>query len=266
MSKPKNSLRLLKLLPPFLCILLFSACSINIKKPTTRFITPEVSGELWKGKFGAFINGAANIQVVDNKFADSPGTDPELSESFDFGLELGLGLSSNVDLYYSSYFSGPGIGGVKVQLLGDNQQNSKAGNFSLTPFAGWMWGGFGSETVSGDETAKSSVRLSGTEAGMSFGYRAKELVLVYSTLIYARMLCDTTLDQEENGVTRKGVVDIGGAGEFKTVAAGVVVGKKVFFQIELALTEASWKRTHPTQFEADKLAVGYGGINTGFNW
>jgi hypothetical protein len=256
----------LSLLCLLICGVLLPGCSVNIKKPNNRFVTPEVSGDLWKGKFGAYLTGSTNIQVVENKFNDAPNTDPELEQSSDFGLELGLGITPRLDLYYSANFVGPGVGGVKFQLLGDNLASSKAGNFSLTPFAGWMWGGFSSETTSGEETAKSSVRLSGLEAGISLGYRVKELVLPYLTVFYSRLLGDTIVDQEENGVSRKGVVDIGGEGEFKTAAIGVVFGKRIFFQIEACYTEATWRRTHPTEIGADKLGVGYGGLNTGFNW
>ena len=63
-----SRLKISKLATSVFILAMVSGCSVNIKKPNNRFMTPEVSGDLFSGKFGVFISGATNIQVVEDKF------------------------------------------------------------------------------------------------------------------------------------------------------------------------------------------------------
>lgn len=229
-------------------------------------MTPETAGRSGGGDFGFSVVGSTKITMINNKFDSSPTTDPDLDPSDDFGFHANIGLISQLDVYYQANLDGPGIGGLKFQFLGDPRNVAKQGNLSAAVFAGALWGRVSEDAVQGDTEANSVVKLVGREYGAAIGYRLGDPMLIYSNVHWSSMSADASLDQTASGTTTTDLVNVGGSGEFRTLAAGFRYGQSLYTQVEVAWTEATWDRTHPTGLSADDSQETLFGLMFGGSW
>lgn len=213
-----------------------------------------------------FTAGATDVKLVKDKFSSNPTTQPFTDETGDIGVRAHLGLLNRIDAYYQSTIEGPSIFGGKLQVFGHGKSSATSGNFSLAIFGGALFGLQREESTQGDISVISKVRTSGSEYGLAIGYRIHESVLLYSNAHYSQMTADAVLDQTVSGVTTNSLVDVGGAGEFRTVALGFELGTRLFLQAEAAYSTAEWERTHPSQLSTEDFEEFLYGVNAGMSW
>lgn len=252
-------------------LLIFSvtsiSCAFNIKKPVNRFMLPETSGDTLKGRIEAFVAGSARVELINNKFSSSPGTNPSVDKDTDVGVGVHVGVIPRIDFYAATNFDGPNTTGLKFQLLGDTLKDSKKGNWSASLFSGVHWGTQEEESTSGEST-KSTIEadFGGYEAGLAVGYRAKDAVILYLNAIYSEVTSDFTMDQTEAGVTTDNLVEAEGEGSFQSLALGFQLGRQLFIQGEVAYIIGNWTRTTAPEVEAEEMSNFVYGVNSGFNW
>ena len=262
----------LKLLLGGIALILTSGCtSVEIKKPATRLMSPEVSGRLMGGQAGAQLLGTATVKIIKETTSSAPSTNPNIDESQDFGVQLHLGLMSRLDVYLETSMVGPNATGLKLQLLGDGFNSAGKGNTSLSLFGAPLWGSWEQEDTSNSgqtNEVKSStdVKVSGFEAGVSLGHRVMELMLVYLTVYHSEFTGKANLDQTDSGVATPNLVDVEGEGVVQSLALGIVLGKGLFVQPEAAYVIGDWKRTTAPVLESETLKNVMFGLNAGLQW
>lgn len=245
--------------------------SVEIKKPATRLMSPEVSGRLLGGQAGAQLLGTATVKIIKETTSSSPSTNPNIDETQDFGLQLHLGLLSRMDVYLETSLLGPNATGVKLQVLGDGFNKSGKGNTSISLFGAPLWGSWDQEDTtnsgqSNEVKSQTKVDVSGFEAGVSVGYRMYEMMMLYLTVYHSEFTGKADLDQTDSGVLTQDLVNVEGEGAVKSLALGVVLGKGLFVQPEVAYVIGDWKRTTAPVLEAETLKNVMFGLNAGLQW
>lgn len=245
--------------------------SVEIKKPATRLMSPEVSGRLMGGQAGAQLLGTATVKIIKETTSSSPSTNPNIDETQDFGLQLHLGLLSRLDLYLETSLMGPNATGMKFQVLGDGFNSAGKGNTSVSIFGAPLWGNWDQEDTSNsgqanEVKAQTDVEVSGYEAGVSVGHRVYEMLMLYLTVYHSEFAGKANLDQTDSGVVTQDLVDVEGEGIVQSLALGMVLGKGLFVQPEVAYVIGNWKRTTAPVQESETLRNVMFGLNAGLQW
>ncbi len=261
-----------KIVYSLLFVILSSGCtSVEIKKPATRLMTPEVSGRLMGGRAGVQLLGSANVKIIKEATSSTPSTNSNIDESQDFGLQLHLGLMSRLDIYLESSLVGPNATGLKFQLLGDGRASAGAGNTSVSLFGAPLWGSWEQENTensgqANEVKAKSEVSVNGYEAGVSAGHRLYDVLLLYLTVQHSEFTGKASLDQTDSGVLTENLVDVEGEGVVQSAAFGFVLGRGAFVQAEAAYVIGQWTRTTAPELKSEELGNVMFGLNAGLEW
>ncbi len=165
--------------------LLQGCTDLTLCMPTSRMMSPESNGKLWRIGLGAGVISNDNVTIVPDAAArPAVIAPPSIARSAEDLYFVNMGLSSFIDLELRTAFANTELY-AKFQLLGQAQHEAEAGNFSITPTIGF---GTGSVTNSGTQDIlfgpgnaawNGSASYTSVDLAVIFGYRVSDYVLLY---------------------------------------------------------------------------------------
>lgn len=215
-------------------------CASKLYLPTTRFITPEAGGEFLSGDFKVGSASVVHVQVADDITLASPDTTPDVKENSTVALGVDLGLLPFVNAYYTGVQGAPGVGGIKIQLLGDGSSSAKKNNFSLAIAGGANFGSVEDEAESGGVTGNSDIDFGGWEAMALMGYRPADKVLIYLGAFRSFTTADVKITRTSGGTTTT-TAQPDGEAEVEGGVVGLRLGKDFFLGVEGSYSETNYK-------------------------
>lgn len=238
-------------------LFLISCAQIELKTPSSRFMSPETSGKalnyglqlIQQSGVEAKINIVANeLDKVDLSNSASPLT-----------YSGYVGVLDKLDIIYYNYIDSASLLGVKYQILGESKANAKQGNQSLALTLGG--GGQSKTTTSQDlfdeEVDKTELEQNLVDASIIYGYRTTDNILVYSSLHIsnhsAKLKIISNNDSALDGQTET----------YKTSNLGLSLGsmiynkkKNVHLSIEASAQRVNWTHTDEKTFGFISGAIG----------
>ncbi len=201
----------------FIIIVLLTTGCVSLEVPISgnRFITPEVSGELGKGKLGGSVYSTTNIVLMRDMDADPKDTShPDLRSGSALGINGTLGVWDRIDLQLDSAL---GLGAI-VQVVGNPANSAQSKDWSLAIHSHL---GRSVEEKSVDSSLRSytvagKAKNLDWDYGAVLGYRADESTLPYIGISESRIRASgevvkkdkssgaetTFIIEEANGVSR----------------------------------------------------------------
>jgi hypothetical protein len=252
------------ILLPCLC-LLTAACATRVFIPTNRFLSPESSGDIWRGDVKLASAGVTQVQIADDMTLVSPDLTPVLSRNSSLLVGGSLGVASFLDLYINATASAPLFAGVKLQLLGDPAPSAKAGNFSLALAGGAAMSSTKQTYESGGVKGESEMKFSGWEATVLLGYRFGDNFMMYTGPFKSSVKTAAAIQRTISGVTTV-TAQPDGIGESTGGVLGLRWGSSVYFTIEGAYSNNQWTREKPSELKAEELNALVGGLAIGGAW
>lgn len=233
---------------------LFISCSLSLRTPPTRFISPEASG-MFKGSFSAGFAKATNAKVsLDGNNTDNP---LELSdENIMNWVSPSLGLHDRIDIFASIVSQTPSVVGAKFQVWGDNRQNAKSNNTSLSIAVS---GGSAEKEVDDDffdisGNTKTDLKTNVLEYMVLFGYRVDEMALFYVEAIIADYSMEGVISSDNGSIDGKSFKY---EGKVNTFGAGFYLEKDNYFgRFSLSYQKSDWDRSEDKTSTLGSMALG----------
>jgi len=163
---------------------IFTSCAVNMKTPSSRFLSPEVQGHI-EGSISTGITGSTNVEL------DTTGnkTDNPLQLSRDVSMSLinfEMGIKDRVDVVFIAPSKSPTQLGIKFALIGKPHKKAEKGDHALSLF---ISGGREEETEVSDDIffnlnqASAAVETSNAILGLLYGYRLDSETLIGANLL-----------------------------------------------------------------------------------
>ncbi|MBL7665648.1 MAG: hypothetical protein JNM93_10995 [Bacteriovoracaceae bacterium] len=234
--------------------ILFSSCSIAVKTPSSRFISPEAKGEFLHTDLGMSYGGYSKGELEPT--GAGPVTDPLVMKHSQGVMANGtLGFTEQVDIYVVLPERTTPQVGFKFQLLGKSEKEATKKNHSLATTIAYGR----AKTTDADFLTSSNDKADITNRVLDFsviyGYRAEENLLLYTGVSYS--------DYDFDGKFTSGA-NSGRIFQYDSKTLGCHAGlmtsnKKWFTKLEASLQQTDWTHT-------GKQAYGFGAIQVGYNW
>lgn len=248
-------------------IIFLTSCStkIDYHMATTRFDTPEVSGELFSGSAEWNIASSNKVtlgKIWSDSYIFSSTTVDEtqyIESSFNlFNLTLELGLLPIVDIYSDTHWDSPSITGIKIQLWGDPRVKATEGTKIALKLG--IGGGDGEKSTStytgiGATTSEvtSEMKINSYEAAIIIGYRKNKNVIGYLNSFYQYYKVDASLIKDgASAISASGI-----SRNYGTLL-GVRFGTTKHISIEAGYAVA--------KYENLKYDGGVIGVEAGYSW
>lgn len=162
-------------------LFLISCAQIELKTPSSRFMSPETSGKSLD--YGLQLMQQSGVEAKVNIVANELDKVDLSNTASPLAYSGYVGILEKLDLIYYNYIDSASLLGVKYQILGDSRANAKEGNQSLAVTLGG--GGQSKTTTSQDlfdeDVDKTELEQNLVDASIIYGYRAKDNILVYSS-------------------------------------------------------------------------------------
>lgn len=271
-KKEKRNARLsINLFLNFLSFLCLFSCSqrIQFRTPMNQIISPETSGELFKGEADAYIS-MATVASFDLDNSVDKIDELEISRrgnaSGIIGLNGSMGVIEKLDLVLQSSGSDyPTLAGVNFQILGKSRKEAGKGNhsLSLTPLYGRMEdtgkNDESFELIPEDDEAEFEREMEAFSIRLTYGYRFAERRLIYAGISHSTLKFSGTLTSKRVEIDG---INISNKSVSKGVHTGIVFyGKSsaLHMKIEAAGQHVKWDNT-------DATTVGSLTGSIGLNW
>lgn len=238
--------------------ILISSCSIDVDyhMPAARFSTPETTGGTIDGlkiKGDAQLNiGSSNkitlgevYSIVVFNLDPTVSTGTSIDRSFALGAKASLSLLQKLDIYYRAVHDSPDLLGLKFQLFGASEAESKEG-FKMAIAAGYGASDKSEGTLSVSNNGSSnrdysaSIKVKAWDVNFINGYRTSKSSLYYLNTFYSTyktegLLSSTTFaNVNVRGTSRS----YGGLLGFKYSTEN----DRAYLLLEVGATHARWEK------------------------
>ncbi len=239
-----------------LLALTLSSCTIAIKTPGNRFISPETKGKLFDGDVAISYRGytRSNLDTSGVSAGSKINNALKNESSQALAAQGSLGFLDNLDIYIVAPDRSPIQAGLKFQILGEPENKAKKGNHSLA-----VTMSYGRQTDSNDSDSdifdvgvSADVKSRVRDASVIYGYRMGDWSLVYSGISYSNYDFDGVITSSNY---------LNAHFEYDTNVLGAHVGvmgmnERAFVKIEAALQKTDWTHTQDNTYGLMGLQLG----------
>jgi hypothetical protein len=245
-----------------LCFLiLFASCGqIQIKTPSSRFISPEAAGKLLSGEVEIQQQGGAEGTIyINSTDIDNPMELRNNVTPLAFGFNLGL--MDKVDFITYSYTDSAPLYGAKIQLMGKSRQEAKKGDQSLAVTLGYGEQ-YKSQSESRTELFTGDVEVKGADIKQTlkdisviYGYRTADDVVVYTSVQLTQHEFHAEIESNDSAINGKHL-------NYQTTNLGAALGairyfKSMHAKLELSGQHVNWTLNDPATYAFLNIALGW---------
>lgn len=229
-----------------LIFIILNGCAQRIKVPINRFLMPEAIG---RGAQFEYRNMGFSSGVLD--FSGNSTSNPLLmGKAVDEEFYMGLGISSNADLFVKIPKESSSMLGIKVQLLGEPTKKPSPGHKISFTLA------MGNERDEFDQTYKIDLKSEVTDFSFVHGYRPSEYMLIYDGISLSTYHFGGTItgaagfDSDEIDYRAKNILG---------AHIGVMMGGHgINLKIEYATQKIKWSNTDEKLLQSFATALSFG--------
>jgi hypothetical protein len=246
----------------FLTTTTFMAChTIKTPIPGNHFISPEVSGELLKGRVGSSFASETHV-VLARDIMETPSetNNPDLRTGNSLNLFASLGVWEKIDVRLDSAL---GLGGV-IQIFGKSAKDAIPGNWSIAIHSHAGSSSRSEEFSSSGHSydVKGTAESTRIDIGTVAGYRVNENFLPYVGIASTRTRAsgETKKIDKSNGETNTYMIKER-TGDSKTLNIGFYFGSASgwFGTLETGYMVTTWPDTK-------SFGTVVHGANCGYSW
>jgi hypothetical protein len=237
---------------------IFTSCAVNMKTPSSRFLSPEVQGHI-EGSISTGLSGSTNVELdtTDNKTDNPLQLSPDVSMSL---VNLEVGIKDKVDVVFIAPSKSPSQLGIKFALVGKPQKRAEKGDHALSVF---ISGGREEETEVSDDIffnlnqASATVETSNVVLGLLYGYRIDSETLIGANLLLESYDFKGSFTSGSNtNLVGKSFNYNGHITNFSLFALFYNKPKTWFTRIEAALQKSDWDWSAVHTFGYGNFAIG----------
>lgn len=224
-----------------LILILSSSCSLTVDMPSTRMLLPESNGRL---KFRA-MTGISEAHEATVSTAGNNTNNPLIlkKENHLNYATPSVGMFEKFDLFVSTAINTPSVIGGKLQVLGENKENAKKGNISVSIFAA---SGSRKKEVDDDlldieGNTKVDFKTGLNEGGMMVGYRFHPSFVAFYSFTQTQYDIHGNIRSDQAGLDGKSFQY---NGVVRNHGIGVYSEKDTYlFRVEVIYQALRWDRT-----------------------
>lgn len=239
--------------------LLQSCSQIKIKTPSARFTSPEANGRLFSGKIQIQQTGGteaivdlSNDKLDNSLYLKNTASPIEITGEF--------GILKNLDLFIKPHKDSATLTGLKLQFIGPNYKEAKAGDHSM---AFTIAGGKETRSDSDDDSfllddSNTDVEIEQTvfDTALIYGYRLDNTSLAYISINATKYDLVLNFNNDSNATLNNKEKDLA-TWAYGTAFGAVRYFDQLYLNLEVNAQNTNWDDNESTTFVFLNMSLGW---------